>query len=122
MLYYALCYRERRMPPEPEPVVHCCACRACEAGSDPDLARRHHQMNLLLSRMTEPQRRWYVGMLADDPQGPTISDLTRITGLDPKTIQLGRRELAAGLVDQPATRQRRAGGGRPRAEKKIRPS
>ncbi len=76
-------------------------------------------MNLLLSRMTEPQRRWYVGMLADDPHGPTINELARITGLDPKTIQLGRRELAGGLVDHPSTRQRRAGGGRPRAEKKI---
>jgi hypothetical protein len=76
-------------------------------------------MNLLLSRMTEPQRRWYVGMLADDPQGPTISDLARITGLDRKTIQLGRHEIAGGLTDHPPARQRRAGGGRPRAEKKT---
>jgi hypothetical protein len=69
--------------------------------------------------MTEPQRRWYVGTLADDPQGPSISELARITGLDRKTIQLGRDELAGGLVDHPPTRQRRPGGGRPRAEKKI---
>ncbi len=119
MLYCALCYGAHRMTPEPEPVVHGCECRACEAGADPELARRHHQMNLLLSRMTEPQRRWYVGMLADDPQGPTISELARITGLDPKTIQVGRREIAGGLADHPPTRQRRAGGGRRRAEKKI---
>ena len=104
---------------EPGPAIHHCACDACVTGTDPELTRRHHQMNLLLSRMTEPQRRWYVGMLADDPQGPTISDLARITGLDRKTIQLGRREIAGDLADHPPTRQRRPGGGRPRAEKKI---
>ena len=107
------------MASAPEPEVHRCECGACEAGTDPEVARRHQQMNLLLSRMTEPQRRWYVGMLADDPQGPTISDLARITGLDRKTIQLGRREIAGDLADHPPTRQRRPGGGRPRAEKKI---
>ena len=110
------------MTSEPTPVVHRCECRVCHAGSDPELVRHHHQINLLLSRMSEPQRRWYVATLADEPQAPTIPDLSRITGLDPKTIQLGRQELATDLVDHPATRQRRPGGGRPRAEKKIPPS
>lgn len=109
------------MPSASEPVVHCCECEACNATSDPELARHHHQINLLLSRMSEPQRRWYVATLADDPHAPSISILARITGLDPKTIQLGRQELAADLADHPPTRQRRPGGGRPRAEKKIRP-
>ena len=85
----------------PEPVVHRCACPACAADADPELARRHHQINLLLSRMTEPQRRWYVGTLADAPHAPSVSELARITGLDPKTIQLGRRELAGDLADHP---------------------
>ncbi len=106
----------------PESVVHCCACRACAEGSDPELARYHHQINLLLSRMTEPQRRWYVGTLAAAPHAPSISALARITGLDPTTIQLGRHELAGELADHLPTRQRRPGGGRLRAEKKIRPS
>ena len=110
------------MTSEPGPDVHRCECDACAAGTDPALARHHHQMNLLLSRMTEPQRRWYVGMLADEPQGPTVSELARITGLDRKTIQRGRGDLADDLADHPATRQRRTGGGRPRAEKKMRPS
>ena len=79
----------------PEPVVHRCECRACEEGSNSELARYHHQINLLLSRMTEPQRRWYVGTLADDPHAPSISELARITGLDPKTIQLGRHGIKA---------------------------
>ncbi len=105
-----------------EPVVHHCECGTCQAGADPALARHHHQINLLLSRMTEPQRRWYVGTLADDPHAPTISELARITGLDPKTIQRGRQELAGELAAHPPPRQRREGGGRPRAEKKIRSS
>jgi len=106
---------------EAEPVVHRCACASCHAGSDPQLARHHHQINLLLSRMSEPQRRWYVASLAEQPHAPSISDLARITGLDPKTIQLGRHELAADLADHPSSRQRRPGAGRPRAEKKPRP-
>ena len=110
------------MTSESGPEGHQCTCDACTAGTAPALARRHHQMNLLLSRMTEPQRRWYVGMLADDPHGPTISELARITGLDRKTIQRGRHEIAGGLANHPPARQRRAGGGRPRAEKKIPPS
>ena len=107
------------MTMEPGPAIHQCTCRVCAAGTDAALARHHHQINLLLSRMTEPQRRWYVGTLADEPQGPTVTELARITGLDPKTIQLGRRELAGDLADHPPARQRRSGGGRPRAEKKT---
>jgi hypothetical protein len=113
---------DSRMTSALDPGVHRCACEACQAGSDPELARHHHHINLLLSRMTEPQRRWYVATLADDPQAPSISALARITGLDPKTIRLGRQELAADLTDHPPSRQRRPGGGRPRAEKKIRAS
>jgi hypothetical protein len=104
---------------EPEPVVHRCTCGTCQAGSDPQLARHHHQINLLLSRMSEPPRRWYAASLADEPHAPSLSDLARITGLAPKPIQLGRHELSADLADHPPTRQRRPGGGRPRAEKKT---
>ena len=110
------------MAAAPEPLVHHCTCATCQAGSDPQLARHHHQINLLLSRMPEPQRRWYVASLADHPNAPSLSDLARITGLDPKTITLGRHELAFDLVEHPSTRQRRPGGGRHRAEKKIPPS
>ncbi len=108
------------MTSAPEPGVRRCECEVCQAASDPELARHHHQINVLLSRMSEPQRRWYVATLANDPHAPPITTLARITGLDPKTIQLGRQELAADLADHPPTRQRRPGGGRPRAEKKIR--
>jgi len=107
------------MRPAAEPTVHQCECVACQTGTDLDLSEHHQQMNLFLSRLTEPQRRWYVGMLSRDPRGPTDSDLARITGLDRKTIRRGRHELAEGLSDVPPTRQRCTGGGRLRAEKKI---
>jgi len=42
-----------------------------------------------------------------------------MNALDPKTIQRGRAELAQGLAEAAPTRQRRPGGGRPPAEKKI---
>src|SRR5580765_5270086 len=89
------------MTSEPTPVVHRCECRVCHAGSDPELVRHHHQINLLLSRMSEPQRRWYVATLADEPQAPTIPDLSRITGLDPKTIQPVEKPLPTGAAPSP---------------------
>ena len=77
-------------------------------------------MNLFLSRLDEQQRRWYVGLEAErlGPGGDRL--LAQITGVDPKTIQRGRDELAAELADRPWDRVRQAGGGRYPAEKKIR--
>lgn len=98
-----------------------CACPVCTAGSDPATQAHHRQINLLLSRLSEPQRRWYVGVLSQAPDSPSDRQLAAITGLDPKTIQRGRAELAQGLADFPSTRQRRPGGGRPLAQKKIPP-
>lgn len=47
--------------------------------------------------------------------------LAQITGLDEKTIQRGRQELAGELAERPQQRVRPPGAGRPRAEKKTRP-
>ena len=76
-------------------------------------------MNLFLSRLNEPQRRWYVGTLSQQPGQPSDRELSTITGLDEKTIRRGRQELAAEFTTVPADRQRQAGGGQPAAEKKI---
>jgi hypothetical protein len=72
-----------------------------------------------LSRLNEPQRRWYVGLLSQRAGSPSDRQLTKITGLDEKTIRRGRQELEGELFDVPHERQRREGGGRPRAEKKT---
>jgi len=100
--------------------IHQCECEACKAGSDLEIAQRHQQINLFLSRLNEPQRRWYVGLMSQQSDGPGDRQLSKITGLDEKTIRHGRHELESGLADLPHDRQRREGGGRPRAEKKIR--
>lgn len=79
----------------------------------------HRRINLLVSRLDEQQRRWYVAMESDrvGPAGDEV--LSQITGMDPKTIQRGRQERETGLADRPRERVRRPGGGRPVAEKKI---
>ncbi len=45
--------------------------------------------------------------------------LAQITGLDEKTIQRGRKELAGEFAERPEQHVRLPGGGRPRAEKKT---
>ena len=103
-----------------EAQIRQCECDVCLSQSDAEIMNSHHQMNLLLSRMNEAQRRWYVGWLATQPMSPSARALARITGLDTKTIRRGRRELMQELVHTPVGRQRRAGGGRSLAEKKSR--
>lgn len=108
------------MPSESEKIVHQCKCDICQAGTDLETVRHHQQMNLFLSRLNEPQRRWYIGLLAQKPGSPSDRQLSVITGLDEETIRRGRRELEAGLSDLPEGRQRREGGGRLAVEKKTR--
>jgi hypothetical protein len=99
-----------------------CACPVCQEGTDhPDRAL-HQQINLLLSRLDEPQRRWYAAVEANRLGRGGVRRVATITGLDAQTIRRGQQEVAGALADVPSTRQRRPGGGRPRVEKGIRPS
>jgi hypothetical protein len=99
--------------------IHECQCRVCQAGSDSGTQERHQQMNVLLSKLNEAQRRWYVGSLSQATAGPSDRELSRITGLDTKTIRRGRQELSNGEAERMGERQRLPGGGRPKAEKKM---
>ncbi len=105
------------MTSETEIKIYRCECDVCQAGTDEETVRHHRQMNVFLSRLNEPQRRWYVGLLSQRPGSPSDRQLSKITGLDEKTIQRGRQELESELAGLPPGRQRRIGGGRPRAEK-----
>jgi hypothetical protein len=100
--------------------IHACECAVCQAGEATAVVDYHRQINVLLSRLNEAQRRWSVGLLSQKVGSPTDGQLAQITGLDAKTIRRGRRELAAGLGDLAPDRQRHVGGGRPAAEKKTR--
>lgn len=96
-----------------------CACPACHDGdAHPDRVL-HEQMNLLLSRLDEPQRRWYAAVEANRLGRGGVRRVAAITGLDEQTIRRGQQEVAGSLAGVPLKRQRRAGGGRPRVEKGI---
>jgi len=98
------------------PPVHRCACAKCRVRTPhPDRAL-HRQINLLVSRLDEQQRRWFVALEALRLGHGGEQRLAEITGLSPHTIRRGRRELEAGLADCPTDRVRAPGGGRPARE------
>lgn len=100
--------------------VAACLCRRCQSGVDhPDRAQ-HRQMNVLLSRLEESQRRWYAALESSRIGVGGDQLVSQITGLDEKTIRRGRAEMAGELAEVPVKRQRRSGGGRPQVEKKTR--
>ena len=108
------------MTAETKNEIHQCECDTCKAGSNPEIVEHHRQMNLFVSRLNEPQRRWYVGLLSHQPDNPSDRQLAKITGLDEKTIRRGRQELENDQIKLPHERQRQEGGGRPQSEKKTR--
>jgi hypothetical protein len=100
--------------------IHNCQCAHCvQAGEHPD-KKLHQQINLLLSRLDEQQRRWFVAVEANRVGHGGVHLLSQITGLDEKTIQRGQQELAQDLADRPVEQVRLSGGGRQRVEKKAR--
>jgi hypothetical protein len=104
----------------PISAVRVCQCANCQRPEDHPDKKLHQQMNLLLSRLDEQQRRWYVAVEANRLGRGGVRALSQITGLDEKTIQRGQQELEQGLTDHPNDQVRLAGGGRPLVEKKTR--
>lgn len=97
-------------------IIHQCQCWECQEGEEP--TRSHHeQLNLLMSRLNEQQRRWMAALEAKRLGHGGTQRLSEITGLDINTIRRGRRELDTGLANRPVERVRVAGGGRKRIEK-----
>ncbi len=99
--------------------VHQCECGICQRGEDAAVMAHHRHINLVLSRLEEAERRWYVASLSSGPNAPSDAMLAQISGLSEKTIARGRDELDGNLSGLDSGRQRRSGGGRPRAEKKT---
>lgn len=71
---------------------------------------------LFYSLLDEQQRRLYAGLQSLGWGRGGDQRMARLLGLDPETVARGRTELLSGQVLR--ERVRRAGGGRPRAEKK----
>jgi hypothetical protein len=98
-------------------VLHECGCAVCRSGRPHPDQRLHRQINLLLSRLDEQQRRWFAALEATRQGRGGVQRLAGITGLDRHTIARGQRELASGLADRPTERIRCQGGGRPARER-----
>lgn len=101
--------------------IHVCECEDCQPPTEHPKRALHQQINVLVSRLDEQQRRWYVALESNRIGHGGDVLMAEITGLDEKTIRRGRQELDAGLRDRPAERIRLPGGGRPLTEKKTRP-
>ena len=97
--------------------VHRCECPNCQQPGDHPDKPLHHQMNLLLSRLDEQQRRWYVALEAKQRGHGGMRLLSQITGMGLDAMRRGRDELDAELTERPADRIRLPGGGRPTAKK-----
>ena len=105
-----------------ERTVHQCECPNCQQSDDHPDKELHHQMNLLLSRLDEQQRRWYVALEAKKIGYGGAKLLSQITGMSMDTIRRGRDELDEELNGRSVERVRSLGGGRPRVEKNSRAS
>jgi len=102
--------------------IHQCQCGKCHQEGDHIERMIHHQINLVMSRLDEQQRRWYAAVEANRHNRKGVELVSKITGLDEKTIRRDQAELAGDLVKRPNDRVRLPGAGRPTVEKKIQPS
>lgn len=83
---------------------------------DPEQEQWRAAIALFYSLLDEQQRRLYAGLESVKHGHGGDRRMAEWLGLDVETVARGRRELLAGEVQR--ERIRRAGGGRPRAEKK----
>lgn len=100
--------------------VHQCQCPICQSQAPHPDKLIHHQINLILSRADEQQRRWYAALEAKRHGHGGIKLVAQITGLSERTIRRGTAELEEQLKDRPTDRIRLPGAGRPSVEKKAR--
>lgn len=99
-----------------------CQCPACRTDAEHAQAEHHRQLNLLMGRLDEQQRRWLAALESKKVGHGGDRLLSQITGLHVDTIRRGREELDADLADRPTERTRQPGAGRPPVKKKTPPS
>jgi len=93
------------------------AVRQAQAQADDSAQEQLHALIVLFySLLDEQQRRLYAGLESWKQGHGGDQQMAQRLGLDAETVARGRRELLSGEVER--ERVRRAGGGRPRAEKK----
>jgi len=94
------------------PPVNECRCPRCLRAEDHPEKRLHYQLNLLLSHLSEHQRRWVAAYEAKHLGWGGKSLVSLITGLSRGTIIRGQQELDKGLGGCPSGRARAPGAGR----------
>lgn len=99
--------------------IRVCQCATCQQEADHPDKKLHYMINLLVSQLDEQQRRWFVALEASRLGRGGVCLMSKITGMDEKTIHRGQLELDQGLVDRPKDRVRLAGGGRPLLENRL---
>jgi hypothetical protein len=90
--------------------------KAMSEARDPEEEKLRAAIVLFYSLLDEQQRRLYAGLESIKRGHGGDQKMAQCLGLDVETVARGRRELFAGEVQR--DRVRRAGAGRPRAEKK----
>ena len=101
-------------------VVQECRCEVCHCGEDTAVVVEHRRINVLLGRLDEQQRRWFVAHESQRIGFGGDVRMSQVTGLNVDTIARGRAELSQDLAGRPTDRVRLPGAGRPSVEKKIR--
>ena len=99
-------------------IIHECQCAACLVDKNREEWKIHHQMNVLLSRLAEQQRRWYAALESKKIGHGGDVKLSVITGMDVETIRCGRHKLDDDLASRSSERVRDEGAGQPTVEKK----
>ena len=90
-------------------VVRECGCACCQGGDDTSVVAEHRRINLLLSRMNEQQRRWFVGHKSLRLGFGGDVRMSLVTGLNVDTLARGRAEVSQDLAGRPTDRVRAAG-------------
>jgi hypothetical protein len=78
----------------PKSVPHVCPCSQCRSRKPSAERTLHRQLNLLVSRLDEAQRRWFVAVEANRLGRGGTRRLAMITGMSQHTIRRGRHEVA----------------------------
>jgi hypothetical protein len=100
--------------------IHKCTCTTCRHHPKGAVAQEHRAINRVLGVLHEKARRRFVGLLALQWGRGGLARLGQITGLSRPTIRRGRDEVQKAERAAERVRVRRAGAGRPLAEKNSR--
>jgi hypothetical protein len=89
-----------------------------QRGDDSAVFGEHRRINLLLGRLDEQQRRWFVAHESQRIGFGGDVRMSHVTGLNVDTIARGRAELSQGLEGRPTDRVRLPRAGLPAVEKR----